>query len=90
MRLLNDVTVLDLSWSGPHSFEEIASFNDSADHGVYQIYGTHNVTVRTVSCISEKLLIKHSSCEFLKVTATGSIGSLGQWIKALAAGEMRW
>ena len=43
MRLLNDVTVLDLSWSGPHSFEEIASFNDSADHGVYQIYGTHNV-----------------------------------------------
>jgi hypothetical protein len=42
-RRLTDVAVLDLQWEGPFTLEQIGQFDHAHDHGVYQIYGTHNV-----------------------------------------------
>jgi hypothetical protein len=43
MRVVNNVTVLDLVWSGPHQLADLVAFKGAQDYGVYQIYGTHGV-----------------------------------------------
>ncbi len=35
--------IIHIDWSGPHSYEEVASFNESTAYGIYQIYGAHPV-----------------------------------------------
>ena len=34
----------EIEWKGPFSLEEISSLNTSIDYGIYQIYGTHNIS----------------------------------------------
>jgi hypothetical protein len=43
MRIVNNVTVLDLIWSGPYQLADLVAFKGAEDYGVYQIYGTHGV-----------------------------------------------
>jgi hypothetical protein len=43
MRIISNVTVLDLVWSGPYQLADLLVFTGAEDYGVYQIYGTHDV-----------------------------------------------
>jgi len=35
--------IIHIDWSGPHSLDEVASFNGPEDFGIYQVYGAHHV-----------------------------------------------
>lgn len=39
------MTKIEIWWNGPYTIEEVQEFNaDHADFGIYQIYGTHNIS----------------------------------------------
>ena len=38
-----DITIIEIDWQGPYSFEEAKDFGEGSDFGLYQIYGTHNI-----------------------------------------------
>lgn len=42
-RKITDAAIVDIEWEGPFTLEQIPQFARGQDHGIYQVYGTHNV-----------------------------------------------
>lgn len=38
------MTIIEVKWSGPFDLKTIQTLHSSEDFGVYQIYGTHNIS----------------------------------------------
>lgn len=38
------MTIIEVKWDGPFSLSQVLTLNSTSDLGLYQIYGTHNIS----------------------------------------------
>ena len=38
------ITVIEILWDGPFKLSELKKLDSRKDYGIYQVYGTHNIS----------------------------------------------